>query len=505
MQVSNVDAPQQTGSEKSQNQSSTSANGMFAAFLKGATGQDPSLMRLEGGTGLAQNTKPSEPQPRKDDDLGATETEETYSASDNDEPDSVPSEDERPEETAETAGTNQTANTQSAALPAGLLAGTEDTASSATTSTSSETDSGILAATAAGQTNNNTAAQNAATQQTSTTAAQSAAQASTPEQKVASVLASTLVNGQTIEKQNGFNRLSATVTDTPQQVISRPTNTLAAVATVTAQATKQTNTATQQATNGETRTENSGNLLLNGSASRAANTSNASQNNAAQASATNTPTPGTGEASANTAGQASPTAAALPAAQIAANANRPLPSAARGPELLPLEAGNSVAAPGSTTSAAARVAAPVTRPTVPPRVLTEQIAVQVQKAVAQGQDRITIQLKPADLGRVEIKLDVMQDGRVAATIVADRPETLDLLQRDARGLQQALQDAGLKANSGSLSFNLGGGNGSNGQQAGGGNGASGQGQSGDLGDAVAENDASSEPRRASNSMIDVEV
>lgn len=505
MQVSNVDAPQQTGSEKSQNQSPTSVSGMFAALLKGATGQDPSLMRLEGGTGLAQHTKPSEPASRTDEDLGATETEETYSASDTDEPDTVSNEEDRPDETAEATGTSQTASTQTATLPANLLsgadlpAGKENNAGSAASSKTHDVATGILATTATGQTDNKANTQISNTQQTSTSAAQTAA----PEQKVATILANTLVNGQPIEKQNNFNRLSATVTDTAQQVVSRPTNTLAAVATIAAQANKQANTATQQANNGETRTESSGNLLLNGSASRTANATNTAQNNSGQTSATNAPTPSTGEVNANT--QTAPTAAALPAAQIAANANRPLPSAARGPELMPLEAGSSVATSGSTTSAAARVAAPVTRPTVPPRVLTEQIAVQVQKAVAQGQDRITIQLKPAELGRVEIKLDVMQDGRVAATIVADRPETLDLLQRDARGLQQALQDAGLKANSGSLSFNLGGGNGSNGQQAGDGNGTSGQGQTGDLGDAVAENDAASEPRRASNSMIDVEV
>ena len=36
----------------------------------------------------------------------------------------------------------------------------------------------------------------------------------------------------------------------------------------------------------------------------------------------------------------------------------------------------------------------------------------------------------------------------------ERPETFELLQRDARGLEKALQDAGLKTDSGSLSFNL---------------------------------------------------
>jgi len=41
-------------------------------------------------------------------------------------------------------------------------------------------------------------------------------------------------------------------------------------------------------------------------------------------------------------------------------------------------------------------------------------------------------------------------------VSADRPDTLQLLQRDARGLEQALQDAGLQMGQGSLSFNLGG-------------------------------------------------
>lgn len=39
-------------------------------------------------------------------------------------------------------------------------------------------------------------------------------------------------------------------------------------------------------------------------------------------------------------------------------------------------------------------------------------------------------------------------------VTVERPETLELLQRDARGLERALQDAGLRTDSGSLNFNL---------------------------------------------------
>ena len=88
------------------------------------------------------------------------------------------------------------------------------------------------------------------------------------------------------------------------------------------------------------------------------------------------------------------------------------------------------------------------------RPVIQQIAVNIAKAIQGGTDRIIIQLKPAALGRVEVRLEVTADGRVQAVVTADRPETLEALQRDARGLERALQDAGLRTDSNSLSFNL---------------------------------------------------
>jgi hypothetical protein len=86
----------------------------------------------------------------------------------------------------------------------------------------------------------------------------------------------------------------------------------------------------------------------------------------------------------------------------------------------------------------------------------DQVAVQITKAVGDGLDRITMQLRPEHLGRIDVQLDVGSDGRVSAVIAAHRPDTLNLLQRDASALARALQDAGLHADAGSLSFNLGG-------------------------------------------------
>jgi len=51
-----------------------------------------------------------------------------------------------------------------------------------------------------------------------------------------------------------------------------------------------------------------------------------------------------------------------------------------------------------------------------------------------------------------------QDGRMTATIMADNKDTLDMMQKDARGLAKALQDAGLNTNSGDLNFSMRGDN-----------------------------------------------
>lgn len=51
-------------------------------------------------------------------------------------------------------------------------------------------------------------------------------------------------------------------------------------------------------------------------------------------------------------------------------------------------------------------------------------------------------------------MEVNHDGRVSAVITADRADTLDMLARDAKGLERALADAGLRTDSGNLQFNL---------------------------------------------------
>jgi flagellar hook-length control protein FliK len=102
----------------------------------------------------------------------------------------------------------------------------------------------------------------------------------------------------------------------------------------------------------------------------------------------------------------------------------------------------------------------------------EQVAVSLRQAVSNGDDHIQIQLQPADLGAVAVKLSINHDGRVTMVVSADRSDTLNLLQQDSGSLTQALRDAGLSADSSSLSFNLRGGF-QSGQQSAGSNGAGG--------------------------------
>lgn len=92
------------------------------------------------------------------------------------------------------------------------------------------------------------------------------------------------------------------------------------------------------------------------------------------------------------------------------------------------------------------------RGNLPGSAVTEQISVKITKAMQSGTDRISIQLKPAELGRVDVKMEMTHDGRVMTVVTAEKQDTLDLLRRDSAELQKALADAGLT--SGDMEFNL---------------------------------------------------
>jgi chemotaxis protein MotD len=82
------------------------------------------------------------------------------------------------------------------------------------------------------------------------------------------------------------------------------------------------------------------------------------------------------------------------------------------------------------------------------------LAVEIVSRMREGLRRFDIRLDPPELGRIDVRLEVDRNGHATTRLTVDKPETLDLLQRDARGLEKALQQAGLKTDQGGLEFTL---------------------------------------------------
>jgi flagellar hook-length control protein FliK len=91
-----------------------------------------------------------------------------------------------------------------------------------------------------------------------------------------------------------------------------------------------------------------------------------------------------------------------------------------------------------------------------PQVPVNALAVHIAQQANKGARRFDIRLDPPELGRLDVRIDVTRDGQVTTHLVVERAETLDLLQRDARSLERALQNAGLDTSEGGLKFSLGG-------------------------------------------------
>lgn len=86
---------------------------------------------------------------------------------------------------------------------------------------------------------------------------------------------------------------------------------------------------------------------------------------------------------------------------------------------------------------------------------THMVAAILHRNATNGENKtLTLQLDPPDLGRVEVRMHFSRDRTLKASIIAEKPETHMMLQRDAHVLERALQDAGLENDGTSLSFEL---------------------------------------------------
>ncbi|MDA7948686.1 MAG: flagellar hook-length control protein FliK [Hyphomicrobiaceae bacterium] len=110
--------------------------------------------------------------------------------------------------------------------------------------------------------------------------------------------------------------------------------------------------------------------------------------------------------------------------------------------------------PTLTVSVQAPAASP--GPAIPPapHAPVGALAVHIAHQANNGAKRFDIRLDPPELGRIEVRLDVSREGQVMTHLVVERAETLDLLLRDAKQLERALQDAGLDTSDKGMKFSL---------------------------------------------------
>jgi len=145
-------------------------------------------------------------------------------------------------------------------------------------------------------------------------------------------------------------------------------------------------------------------------------------------------------------------AASIGAQQSAANQSAMAPKASMAVDIPGI---SGAAGPNNQTQPVTKVVAPPPPPPPPkPPAPVEQVAVQIKKAIGEGADKINIKLQPANLGKVEVRMEIGKDGVLTANVIAEKPETLELLQRDVRGLEKVLQEGGLKTDTQSFNFSL---------------------------------------------------
>ena len=82
-----------------------------------------------------------------------------------------------------------------------------------------------------------------------------------------------------------------------------------------------------------------------------------------------------------------------------------------------------------------------------------QIKFGVDQIAQSGTKQVSVQLYPKELGHVDIHMETSKDGQTHVKIIAERTETMNLLQKESESLRQILQDS-LKADNSQLSFSF---------------------------------------------------
>ncbi|MGZ3305611.1 MAG: flagellar hook-length control protein FliK, partial [Asticcacaulis sp.] len=80
------------------------------------------------------------------------------------------------------------------------------------------------------------------------------------------------------------------------------------------------------------------------------------------------------------------------------------------------------------------------------------LSVQIGKRLSDGNTKFSVELHPADLGRVDVALTIDRDGRVNAHLDFDTPMTAAAFSTHENELRQQLTQAGLNVDAGALTF-----------------------------------------------------
>lgn len=90
------------------------------------------------------------------------------------------------------------------------------------------------------------------------------------------------------------------------------------------------------------------------------------------------------------------------------------------------------------------------------KVANENFAYKIAN-ISKKANEIEIKLEPETLGKLTLKLAFGENGKTNFIVMAEKADTLEMLKKDAAGLEKILSDNGIEADAGSMSFNLKGG------------------------------------------------
>ena len=90
----------------------------------------------------------------------------------------------------------------------------------------------------------------------------------------------------------------------------------------------------------------------------------------------------------------------------------------------------------------------------PQAATKNEFAQLVAKKISERSSSFELRLDPPELGRIEGKIRVSDDGKAVLALNFDNEATLDLFSRDASGLRLALSEAGVDADTSEFEFAL---------------------------------------------------